>query len=55
MIAEIVKEELNSLGSSEKAHHLSRFFKSGPCQYGAGDQFKSLGMKTPAAAFALAA
>ncbi|HAT48837.1 MAG: DNA alkylation repair protein [Nitrospirae bacterium] len=45
MIAEIVKEELNSLGSIDKAHHLSRFFKTGPGQYGAGDQF--IGVRVP--------
>ena len=45
MIAETVKDELNALGSPEKAHHLSRYFKSGPGQYGEGDQF--IGVRVP--------
>lgn len=45
MIAETVEGELNALGSPEKARHLSRFFKTGPGQYGEGDQF--IGVRVP--------
>lgn len=43
--AEQVKTELNALGSHEKATHSSRFFKSGPGQYGEGDRF--IGVRVP--------
>lgn len=39
MTAEFVLSELQSVGSPEKAAHLSRFFKTGPGQYGEGDRF----------------
>lgn len=45
MIAAFVLSELQSIGSSEKAVHLSRFFKTGPGQYGEGDRF--LGVMVP--------
>jgi len=43
--AKSVLNELKALGSPEKAKHLSRFFKTGPGQYGEGDQF--LGIRVP--------
>lgn len=39
MNAEFILKELRSVGSEEKARHLSRFFKTGPGQYGEGDCF----------------
>jgi 3-methyladenine DNA glycosylase AlkD len=45
MDAENVKDELNNLGSLEKAVHLSRFFKIGSGQYGEGDEF--IGVRVP--------
>ncbi len=40
-----VKAELDALGSPEKAAHLTRFFKSGPGEYGEGDRF--IGVRVP--------
>lgn len=40
-----IENELKGLADSEKAKQLSRFFKTGPGQYGEGDIF--LGIKTP--------
>ncbi len=45
MSAEFILSELQSVGSPEKAKHLSRFFKTGPGQYGEGDRF--LGVIVP--------
>ena len=45
MTAAFVLSELQSIGSSEKAVHLSRFFKTGPGLYGEGDRF--LGVMVP--------
>ncbi len=45
MNAEFILNELRSVGSEEKARHLSRFFKTGPGQYGEGDCF--LGVIVP--------
>ena len=45
MTAEFILSELRSIGSPEKAAHLSRFFKTGPGQYGEGDRF--LGVAVP--------
>ena len=45
MTAEFVLSELQSVGSPEKAAHLSRFFKTGLGQYGEGDRF--LGVVVP--------
>ena len=45
MNAEFILSELQSVGSPEKAKHLSRFFKTGPGQYGEGDRF--LGVIVP--------
>ena len=45
MTAAFVLSELQSIGSSEKAVHLSRFFKTGPGQYGEGDRF--IGVMVP--------
>jgi len=45
MTAEVIIESLRSLGSPEKARHLSRFFKTSPGDYGEGDQF--LGVMVP--------
>ena len=45
MTAAFVLSELQSIGSLEKAVHLSRFFKTGPGQYGEGDRF--LGVMVP--------
>lgn len=45
MTAEVIIESLRSLGSPEKARHLSRFFKTSPGDYGEGDQF--LGVIVP--------
>jgi 3-methyladenine DNA glycosylase AlkD len=43
--AQNVVKALTALGSAEKAAHLSRFFKTGPGQYGEGDQF--IGVRVP--------
>lgn len=40
-----VKAELDALGNPEKAVHLSRFFKTGPGEYGEGDRF--IGIQVP--------
>lgn len=45
MTAAFVLSELQSVGSPEKAVHLSRFFKTGPGEYGEGDRF--LGVVVP--------
>ena len=45
MTAAFILSELQSVGTPEKAVHLSRFFKTGPGQYGEGDQF--LGVVDP--------
>ena len=45
MTAEGIIQTLQSLGSPEKAAHLSRFFKTGVGQYGEGDCF--LGVVVP--------
>ena len=45
MTAEFILSELRSIGSPEKAAHLSRFFKTGVGQYGEGDCF--LGVVVP--------
>lgn len=42
---ELLKRELRKNASQEKAKILSRFFKTGPGQYGAGDKF--LGITVP--------
>jgi len=42
---ELFKKELRKNASQEKAKILSRFFKTGPGQYGAGDRF--LGITVP--------
>lgn len=43
--ADQVKTELDTLGNPEIAAHSSRFFKTGPHQYGEGDQF--IGVRVP--------
>ncbi|MFD1142605.1 DNA alkylation repair protein [Larkinella insperata] len=45
MTYEDVKAELLALGNPEKASFFKRFFKTGPGQYGEGDQF--LGISVP--------
>lgn len=45
MTADFILSELRSIGSAEKAVHLSRFFKTAPGQYGEGDLF--LGVVVP--------
>ena len=45
MTAACVFNELKAVASPEKALHLSRFFKTGPGQYGEGDRF--LGVIVP--------
>ena len=45
MTAAFILSELQSVGTPEKAVHLSRFFKTSPGQYGEGDQF--LGVVVP--------
>lgn len=45
MTAAFILSELQSVGTPEKAVHLSRFFKTGPGQYGEGDLF--LGVIVP--------
>lgn len=43
--ASFIIDELQSVASTEKATHLSRFFKTGPGEYGEGDRF--LGIPVP--------
>ncbi len=43
--ADDAQQHLCSLGSPEQAANLARFFKTGPGQYGEGDQF--IGVKVP--------
>ena len=43
--ASFIIDELLSVASTEKATHLSRFFKTGPGEYGEGDRF--LGIPVP--------
>lgn len=45
MTADFILSELRSVGSAEKAVHLSRFFKTAPGEYGEGDLF--LGVVVP--------
>ncbi len=45
MTAAFILKELQSVGSPEKAAHLSRFFKTGPGEYGEGDRF--IGVTVP--------
>lgn len=45
MTVELLKRELRKNASKEKAEILSRFFKTGPGQYGEGDKF--LGITVP--------
>lgn len=45
MTSQTILSALQALGNSEKAAHLSRFFKTGPGQYGEGDRF--LGVTVP--------
>ena len=45
MTAAFILDELHSIADPEKAVHLSRFFKTGPGQYGEGDRF--LGIVVP--------
>ena len=45
MVAQQITDRLQGLADSAKAEHLSRFFKTGPGQYGEGDAF--LGVPVP--------
>jgi hypothetical protein len=45
MVKSKIEKELRALADSQKASDLSRFFKTGPGQYGAGDIF--LGVMVP--------
>ena len=45
LTASFILDELQSVASTEKAAHLSRFFKTGPGEYGEGDSF--LGIHSP--------
>lgn len=40
-----LKQQLKAMADPEQAAHLQRFFKTGPGEYGAGDQF--LGLRMP--------
>ena len=42
MTAYQILSELRAVGIQEKAAHLSRFFKTGPGQYGEGDRLCAL-------------
>ena len=44
--ADSILSDLQSVGTEEKAKHLSRFFKTGKGEYGEGDHF--LGVVVPA-------
>ena len=39
------REQLQGLGSTQRAKQATRFFKTGPGEYGEGDRF--LGLKVP--------